>query len=367
MKKPVPSLSVLTAAVAVAISSTAMAEKTVNVYNWSDYIAEETIANFEAETGIKVVYDVYDSNEVLEAKLLAGKSGYDVAFPTARPFADRQIKAGLYQSYDLSKLSGYSNLDTNILRTLNDIDPKNDMLIPYMWGTTGIGINVDKVKEVLGEGAALDTWDLLFNPETTAKLAACGVSLMDDPTEVFVGARIYAGGDANDWSSKGTDAAVEVINAVRPNIRYFHSSQYINDLANGDLCVAHGYSGDILQARDRAAEADNGVNVAYVVPSQGAVVWTDVAVLLADAPHPAEAHAFVDYLLRPEVIADITNYVAYANANTAGEALVDEEIRADVGIYPPAETRAKLITLQTPSEREVRTLTRAWTRVKTGQ
>lgn len=367
MKKAVPSLSVLAALVAAAVSAPVLAEKTVNVYNWSDYIAEDTIAKFEAETGIKVVYDVYDSNEVLEAKLLAGKSGYDVAFPTARPFADRHIKAGLYQSYDLTKLSGYGNLDANILRTLADIDPKNDMLIPYMWGTTGIGINVDKVKEILGEDAPLDSWNLLFNPEITAKLSACGVSLMDDPTEVFVGARIYAGAQPNDFSKEGTQTAVDVVSAARSNIRYFHSSQYINDLANGDLCVAHGYSGDILQARDRAAEAGNGVNVAYLVPSEGAVVWTDVAVLLADAPNREEAHAFVDFLLRPEVIADITNYVAYANANAAAESLVDEEIRADAGIYPPAETRAKFITLQTPSDREIRNVTRAWTRVKTGQ
>ena len=367
MKNRVSGVTLLAAAVAVAGASYVSAEQTVNVYNWSDYIAEETIAKFEAETGINVVYDVYDSNEILEAKLLAGKSGYDVAFPTARPFADRHIKAGLYQSYDLGKLSGYTNLDSNILRTLSDIDAKNDMLIPYMWGTTGIGINVDKVKDVLGEDAQLDSWNLLFNPETTAKLAACGVSLMDDPTEVFVAARVYAGAEPNDYSKNGTQAAVDVVTAVRPNIRYFHSSQYINDLANGDLCVAHGYSGDILQARDRAAEADNGVNIAYVVPSEGAVVWTDVAVLLADAPHPAEAHAFVNYLLRPEVIAEITNYVAYANANAAAESLVDEEIRADAGIYPPAETRAKFITLQTPSDRETRNVTRAWTRVKTGQ
>jgi putrescine transport system substrate-binding protein len=367
MKLGVKAAVLLTSVIAASAATLASAAQRVNVYNWSDYIAEETIAKFEAETGIKVVYDVYDSNEVLEAKLLAGKSGYDLAFPTARPFADRHIKAGLYQSYDLGKLSGYANLDANILRTLADIDPQNDKLIPYMWGTTGIGINIDKVKEVLGADAQLDSWSLLFDPETVEKLASCGVSLMDDPTEVFVAARIYAGVEPNDYGKEGTQAGVNVVNAVRPYIRYFHSSQYINDLANGDLCVAHGYSGDILQARDRATEADNGVNIAYVVPSEGAVVWTDVAVLLADAPNVAEAHAFVDYLLRPEVIAEITNFVAYANANAAAESLVDEEIRQDAGIYPPAETRAKLITLKTPSDRETRNVTRAWTRVKTGQ
>jgi len=367
MKTMVKGLSLLAISIAAASSTYVAAEQTVNVYNWSDYIAEDTIEKFENETGIKVVYDVYDSNEVLEAKLLAGKSGYDVAFPTARPFADRHIKAGLYQPYDIAKLTGYGNLDVNILRTLSDIDPKNEMLIPYMWGTTGIGINVDKVKEILGEDAKLDSWSLLFDPQTVAKLSSCGVSLMDDPTEVFVAARAFAGAEPNDYSKEGTQAAVDVVSSVRSDIRYFHSSQYINDLANGDLCVAHGYSGDILQARDRAAEADNGVNVAYLVPQEGAVVWTDVAVLLADAPHPSEAHAFVDFLLRPEIIAEITNYVAYANANSVAESLVDEEIRADAGIYPPAQTREKFIMLQTPSDRETRNITRAWTRVKTGQ
>ena len=341
--------------------------RSVNIYNWSDYIAEDTIESFQKETGIKVVYDVYDSNEVLEAKLLAGKSGYDIVFPTARPFADRHIKAKLYQTYDKSKLSNHANLDKNILSTLADIDPNNAHLIPYMWGTTGIGINVDKVRAILGKDAKLDSWSLLFDPKTVAKLSSCGVSLMDDSTEVFVAARAYIGGKPNDNSKAGIKQASDVVNAVRPSIRYFHSSQYINDMANGDLCVAHGYSGDILQARDRAAEAKNGVNIIYVVPSEGAVVWTDVAALLADAPHVEEAHVFANYLMRPEVIAGISNFVAYANANAKAETLVDEAVRNDPGIYPSADVRARLITLKTPSDKEVRNISRAWTRVKTGQ
>lgn len=347
--------------------ATASGAEELHVYNWSDYIAEDTIATFEQQTGIKVVYDVYDSNEVLEAKLLAGHSGYDLAFPTARPFADRHIKAGLYQALDKSQLSNLGNLDPVIMQSLVDIDPDNQHLVPYMWGTTGIGYNVNKVREILGDDMPLDTWRLLFDPEIVAKLADCGVTLMDDATEVFVAARAYRGQPTDDFSKSALNEAVETINAVRPYIRYFHSSQYINDLANGDICVAHGYSGDILQARDRAAEAGNGVEVAYAVPSEGAVVWTDVMVIPADAPNPAAAHRFINYLLQPEVIAPITNYVAYANANAAATDLVDEEIRQDPGIYPPAATREKFIVIKTPSERQIRDMNRSWTRVKTGQ
>ncbi len=347
--------------------TTAAAAQELHVYNWSDYIAEDTIAQFEQQTGIKVVYDVYDSNEVLEAKLLAGRSGYDLAFPTARPFADRHLKAGLYQALDKSKLPNLDNLDPVIMQSLADIDPDNRHLVPYMWGTTGIGYNVKKVREILGDDMPLDTWRLVFDPEIVAKLAGCGVTLMDDATEVFVAARAYLGEDTADFSKAALEKAAETVTAVRPHVRYFHSSQYINDLANGDICVAHGYSGDILQARDRATEAGNGVEVAYAVPSEGAVVWTDVMVIPADAPHPEAAHQFINFLLQPEVIAPITNYVAYANANAAATELIDEAIRNDAGIYPPQHTREKLIVLKTPSERQIRDMNRSWTRVKTGR
>lgn len=253
------------------------------------------------------------------------------------------------------------------MKSLADIDPDNQHLVPYMWGTTGIGYNVKKVREILGDDMPLDTWRLVFDPEIVAKLAGCGVTLMDDATEVFVAARAYLGEDTTDFSKAALEKAAETIMAVRPNIRYFHSSQYINDLANGDICVAHGYSGDILQARDRAVEAGNGVEVAYAVPSEGAVVWTDVMVIPADAPHPEAAHQFINFLLQPDVIAPITNYVAYANANAAATELIDEEIRNDAGIYPPQETRENLIVLKTPTERQIRDMNRSWTRVKTGR
>ena len=341
--------------------------ETLNVYNWSDYIAEDTLARFEQQTGIKVIYDVYDSNEVLEAKLLAGRSGYDLAFPTARPFADRHIKAGLYQPLDKSKLTHIGNVDPVIQQSLVDIDPNNAHLVPYMWGTTGIGYNVKKVREILGDDMPLDSWRLVFDPEIVARLAGCGVTLMDDATEVFIAANAYRGSATDDFSKASIEGAAKTVQAVRPLIRYFHSSQYINDLANGDICVAQGYSGDILQARDRATEAGNGVEVAYAVPAEGAVVWTDVMAIPADAPNPDAAHRFINYLLQPEVIAPISNHVAYANANAAATALVDETIRNDPGIYPPAQTRDNLIVIKTPSERQTRDMNRSWTRVKTGR
>jgi putrescine transport system substrate-binding protein len=298
--------------------------------------------------------------------LFAGRSGYDLIFPTARPFADRHIQAGIYQKLDKNKLSNYTNLDAGILASLSDIDEGNAYLVPYMWGTTGLGYNVKKVTEILGE-MPKDTWKLVFDPETVKKLSACGVSLMDDPTEVYAAARTYLGKDTADFSSAAIKEAVDTVNAVRSSIKYFHSSQYINDLANGDICVAHGYSGDILQARDRAAEAENGVEVAYAVPSEGAVVWTDVMVIPADAANADEAHQFINYMLRPEVIAAATNYVAYANANAKASELVAAEIANDPGIYPPATTREKFIVLKTPSDKQAREMNRTWTRLKTGK
>ncbi|WP_127471626.1 polyamine ABC transporter substrate-binding protein [Thiomicrorhabdus aquaedulcis] len=367
MKTWLSPLKTIVAVLGLSVTLSAHAQETLHVYNWSDYIAEDTLAKFEAQTGIKVVYDVYDSNEVLEAKLLAGKSGYDLVFPTARPFVERHLKAGIYQKIDKSLLPNLGNLDPVIMQSLSDIDPNNAYAVPYMWGTTGVGVNVAKVKAILGNDAPLDTWKLFFDPETSAKLASCGVSLMDDATEVLAAAHAYKGEATDDFSKKSVESAANTINAVRKNIRYFHSSQYINDLANGDLCVAHGYSGDILQARDRAAEAKNGVEVAYFVPSEGAVVWTDVMVIPADAPNPKAAHQFINFLLQPEVIANISNYVAYANANAKATPLVDEAVRNDPGIYPPEATRKHFMVLKNPSEKQARDMNRAWTRVKTGQ
>ena len=347
--------------------ATAAEEPVVNVYNWSDYIAEETVAKFEEATGIKVVYDVYDANEVLEAKLLAGASGYDVIFPSAQPFAERHIKAGLYLPLDKAKLPHYSNLDPAILKALTPVDPGNAHVIPYMWGTTGIGYNVQKVTEALGEDAPVDSWKLIFDPAYASKLAGCGISILDDEQEALDAALIYLGKDPNSQKPEDIEAAAALFAKVRPYIRYFHSSQYINDLANGDICVAHGYSGDVLQARDRADEAGNGVEVAYSIPQEGAILWIDVMAIPKDAPHPDNAHKFIDFLMQPEIIAEVTNYVAYANANTASFEMVDEEVRDDPGIYPPEEVKARLVTADVMPPKVQRLKVRTWTRIKTGQ
>ncbi|MCF7983945.1 MAG: polyamine ABC transporter substrate-binding protein [Thiohalocapsa sp.] len=349
------------------IGPSALAEQKVHIYNWNDYFAEDTLSGFEQRTGIRAVLDVYDSNEVLEAKLLAGSSGYDVVFPTARPFAARHIDAGLYLALNKDQLPGLDRLDPAIMESLADIDPGNAHLVPYMWGTSGLGINVDKVEAALGADAPRDTWALIFDPDNAAKLSGCGISLLDDPTEVFSAALAYLGKDPNSLEQADLDAAAAVLQAVHPHIRYFHSSQYQSDLANGDLCVAHGYSGDVLQAQTRAEEAGNDVDVAYVIPREGAALWTDVMAIPADAPNPDAAHAFIAYLLDPEVIAEASNYVFYANPNLAARAHLDPSLRDDPGIYPPDSVKARLFVPTERDDREIRRLNRLFTRVKVGR
>ena len=252
---------------------TSAEEKVLNVYNWSDYIAEDTIANFEERTGIKVNYDVFDSNEVLEAKLLAGNSGYDVVVPAAS-FLERQIVAGVFAKLDKSKLSNHGNLDGTILERVAAHDPDNEHAVPYMWGTTGFGYNVAKVNEIM-EDAPTDSWRMLFDPDVVAELASCGVTLLDAPTEVFANLMGYLGLDPNSDRPEDVELFEEHLLKIRPHVRYFHSSQNINDLANGEICVAMGWSGDMLIARDRAAEAGQGIEIAYTIPREGAVIWFD--------------------------------------------------------------------------------------------
>lgn len=340
-------------------------EKILNVYNWSDYIAEDTIANFEAKTGIKVNYDVFDSNEVLEAKLLAGNTGYDIVVPTAS-FLERQIKAGLFTKLDKDQLKNYANLDKEILQRVDAHDPGNEYAIPYMWGTTGIGYNINKVKEALPD-APVDSWDMLFKPEVISKLQSCGVSMLDAPTEVYANLMGYLGKDPNSEAPEDMALFEEMMLKVRPYVKYFHSSQNINDLANGEICVAMGWSGDMLIARDRADEADQGVEIAYVIPKEGAVIWFDSLAIPSDAPHPQNAHLFMDYIMEPAVAAAISNYVYYANGNSASFDQIDKEVTEDPAIYPPAEVKAKLFPDLADSAKFTSALTRAWTKIKTGQ
>ncbi len=341
--------------------------RTLHVYNWSDYVAEDTIARFQKETGIKVVYDVYDSNEMLEAKLVTGGSGYDVVFPSARPFAQRQIASGIYATLDKAQLPHLHNIDPALQQALADVDPGNAHVVPYMWGTTGLGINVAKVKEALGETAELDTWNILFDPANAEKLAKCGISVLDDDQETFSAALIWLQQDPNTQDPAQIEAVKQAYAAIRPHIRYFNSSKYIDDLANGDLCLAMGYSGDVFQARDRAEEAGNGVEIDYIIPGEGAVRWFDLMAIPKDAPHPKNAHAFIDFLLQPEVIADISNYVGYANPNTAATALLDPAIAENPGAYPPEDIIARLVDPVSLPETLQRERVRAWTTIKSGR
>jgi putrescine transport system substrate-binding protein len=350
---------------AAAAKAPAAEEKVLNVYNWSDYIAEDTIANFEQQTGIKVNYDVFDSNEVLETKLLAGKTGYDVVVPSAS-FLERQIKAGVFMTLDKSKLPNLANMDPEIMQRVALHDPGNEHAVPYLWGTTGIGYNPEKVKAALGVDT-IDSWSVIFDPENAKKLKDCGLVMLDAPVEVFDSALIYLGKDPNSESEEDLNAARDLMMAVRPYVRYFHSSQYINDLANGEICVALGWSGDILQAQARGAEAENPVEVAYAIPKEGAIVWFDMLAIPADAPHPGNAHQFINYLMEPAVIAAISDYVAYANGNAASFDLVDEAVRTDPSVYPTPEVKAKLYPSLAESQDYSRLSNRAWTTVRTGQ
>ncbi len=358
---------ILLTGVAVSVlSGAALAQENVlNIYNWSDYIAEDTIAKFEAETGIKVVYDVYDSNEVLEAKMLTGNSGYDVVVPTS-DFLQRQIAAGAYQKLDKSKLPNLANMDPDLMADAQVYDPGNEYATIYMWGTTGIGYNVNAIAERLGEDYEVNSWELVFDPEIVAKLADCGVSMLDAPSEMIPAAMNYLGLDPRSTDKADLEAGAALLESVRPSIRYFHSSQYINDLANGDICVAVGWSGDVFQAQARADEADNGVEIAYVIPDEGALQWFDMMAIPVDAPNPDAAHKFINFVMDAQITADITNYVWYANANAASMPLVDPEITSDPGIFPTEAARSGLWGSQVYDARTDRTITRLWTRVKSG-
>jgi putrescine transport system substrate-binding protein len=354
-------------AAVIAASPAVGEEPRLNVYNWSDYIAPDTIPRFESETGIRVTYDVYDGNEVLEAKLLSGRSGYDVVVPSASPFMARQIAAGVYLVLDKSQLPDWRNLDPHMLELVAAADPGNAHGAPYLWSNTGIGYNETQVHAALGETALVDSLALIFDPAFAEKLDSCGISLLDTPQEVFPAVLAYLGLDPKSRDLGDLDRAFAVLEKIRPYIRKFHSSQYINDLAGGDLCVALGYSGDVIQARNRAREASNKVEIAFRVPKEGAMMSVDMLGIPADAPHPENALRFIDYLLRPAIIADITDAVWYPNPNLPATALVKPAIRNDPAVYPPEEIRRRLYVDLPASAAYERARTRAWTRLKSGR
>lgn len=355
----------LIALAAATLSGAALAQQTVHIYNWSDYIGEQTLANFEAKTGIKPVYDVFDSNETLEGKLLAGRTGYDVVVPSNH-FLGKQIKAGAFQKLDRAKLPNWNNLDPALLKQLETNDPGNQYAVPYLWGTNGIGYNVEKVKEVLGVDE-IDSWSVLFEPENIKKLSQCGVAFLDSADEMIPAMLNYLGLNPNSTNPDDYAKAEAKLLEVRPYVTYFHSSKYIGDLANGNICVAAGFSGDILQAADRAEEAGKGIDIAYAIPKEGANLWFDMLAIPADSANTDEALAFINYLLDPQVIAEVSDYVGYANPNTKAGELMDQDVRNDPSVYPP---QAVLDKLYIPAELPVkvqRLMTRAWTKVKSGQ
>jgi putrescine transport system substrate-binding protein len=340
--------------------------KTVNVYNWSDYIAEDTLPNFEEATGIKVTYDVFDSDEMVETKLLAGSSGYDVVVPSLS-FLGRQIQAGVFLPLDKSKIPNFKNVDPELLKRIALQDPGNQYAVPYLWGTSGIGYNVDKVKAAFGTTDVANSWDLVFKPENLSKLKDCGVTLLDTPSELIPIALNYLGEDPHSFDPATIDKAAALLKSIRPYVRNFHSSSYINDLANGDVCLVVGWSGDVIQARDRAEEAGNGVNIAYSIPKEGAPQWFDMMAIPKDAKHVDNAYAFINYMLDPKVAAANTNFVTYPNAVPASKPMVDKSIAEDPTIYPPADVDAKLFTFAVLPPEVDRQYTRIWTELKTGR
>jgi len=340
--------------------------KALNVYNWSDYIAEDTIPDFEQQSGVKVTYDVFDSDEMVETKLLAGSSGYDVVVPSLS-FLGRQIQAGVFLPLDKSKIPNLKNVDPKMLERIALQDPGNQYAVPYLWGTSGIGYNVDKVKAIFGDTAVTGSWDVVFKPENAAKLKDCGITVLDTPSELIPIALNYLGEDPHSFDPAVIDKAAALLKTIRPYIRNFHSSSYINDLANGDVCLVVGWSGDIIQARDRAAESGNGVKVAYSIPKEGAPQWFDMLAIPKDAKNVDNAYAFINYLLDPKVAAANTNYVTYPNPVPASKPLVDKAIADDPTIYPPEDVDAKLFTFAVLPPEVDRQYTRIWTDLKTGR
>ncbi|GAB1380115.1 polyamine ABC transporter substrate-binding protein [Pararhodobacter sp.] len=344
----------------------AQAQNVVNVYNWSDYIAEENLAAFTEQTGITVNYDVYDSNDTLEARMLAGSSGFDVVVPTGN-YLQRQISAGVYQPLNRDLIPNWSNLDPRLMELASAFDEGNEHAVVYMWGTTGIGYNVEAVRERMGDDYVVDSWAMVFDPEIAAKFADCGIAFLDDHTEILPPALRYLGLDPLSTDEADLEQAVAMLETIRPSLRYFHSSQYISDLANGEICVAVGWSGDILQAAARAEEAGNGIEIAYAIPKEGANLWFDMMAIPSDAPNPEAAHAFINFMIDAHVAAANTNYIQYPNAVAASNEFIDEAVLSDPTIYPPAETQANFWTLRPHDSRTDRMITRLWTRVRTGQ
>ncbi|HLY51651.1 MAG TPA: polyamine ABC transporter substrate-binding protein [Steroidobacteraceae bacterium] len=342
----------------------AESERVLNVYNWSDYIQPSVIADFEKEYGIHVNYDVFDSNEILETKLLTGHTNYDLVVPSGA-FLERQIEADIYQKLDKSQLPNLKNVDPAVAGAAALYDPGNQYSVDYMWITSGVGYNVAAIQARMPD-APVDSWRMLLDPAVVAHFKDCGISILDAPSEVVATVLLYIGRNPNSDSPADLKAAEALLRTVRPYVRYVDSSRYIDMLANGDICLAMGWSGDVKQARDRAQEAGRGV-IAYSIPKEGAIANYDVLAIPADAPHVHNAHLFINFLLRPDVAARNSNLIKYANALLPGIQPLDPEVASDPGVYPPPAVRARLTPERPRPAAYQRLLTRMWTRFKTGR
>jgi putrescine transport system substrate-binding protein len=348
----------LTAALATAIAGPAGAEE-VHLYSWSDYMGSKAIPAFTSETGTKVIYDVFDNNDLAETKLLAGKSGYDVATPNVSPHFARQLAAGIWAPLDKSKLANLVNIDSGILKKLSDIDPGNARGVPWLWGTTGIIFNAQKVREIM-PGAPVNSWKLLFDPQVISKFKTCGVLMLDDAEQVLGSALIYLGKPADTDNEADIAAAVDVIKKIRPFVQKFHSSEYTDGLANGDYCIVLGFSGDAHVAALRSKEAGHPLDIQYRIPDEGALVYTDVLAVAKDAPNATAAHAFINTLMRPEIAAAAAIETGFATANSEAKKLVPQEITSDPNLYPTADIMAKLTLPKVQSPKATRMWQKAW-------
>lgn len=358
---------VLIAAVLTAVSWPARAQqRTVNFYNWSNYMAPGVLEEFTRVTGIKVVYDTFDANETLETRLLAGKSGYDVVVPTAY-FLQRQIQAKIFLKLDASKLPNLANAWNAVTSRLDVYDPGNQYGANYMWGTTGIGYNVKSVQSILGADAKIDSWEIVFKPENLAKFKDCGIHMLDSADDILPAALSYLGLDPNSTRQADLEKAADLVVKIRPYVRKFHSSEYLSALATGEICFVVGWSGDIKQAQSRAAEAKNGVEIGYAIPKEGAQMFFDNLAIPADATHVSEAYELIDYLYRPEVAAKNSDFLSYANGNLASQKLIDPKIFTDKTVYPEEATMNKLFVITARDPATQRIINRLWTRVKTGR
>ena len=346
--------------------SNADEEKVLNIYNWSDYIAEDTVTNFEKESGIKVRYATFDSSEILHAKLVAGRSGYDVVM-SSTGWARMQADGGLLLPLDKSQLPNLKNLDPVLTKKIAELDPGNRYMVNWLWGYTTVGINVDKVKAALGGMPMPDNaWDLIFKPEYASKLKSCGVSFLDSASEVLPAALLYMGRNPGSKNQVDYAAATDMLSKIRPYVTLFSSSGYLNDVINGSVCVAMGWSGDLGRATRRAKELGTGQTIQAFLPKTGAVLFFDTMVIPADAPHPGNAHKFMNYIMRPEVHASLTNKLSYANPNIEARKFVKPEILGNPLVFPGANEMSRLVVQEAVNNETRRLASRTFTRFKTG-